>query len=372
MASTLGTRIKVTLFGQSHGPAIGVVIDGLPAGEAVDMEALQAFLRRRAPGQSPLQTGRAEGDVPRILSGIVDGVTCGAPLCAVIDNTDARPEAYAALADVLRPGHADFPARMRDGGCADLRGGGHFSGRLTAPLCVAGGIALQLLARRGITVGAHIAAIGSMQDMPFDPAAVIAADLLPIAERNFPVRDETAGEAMRKHIAEVQATGDSIGGLITCYALGLPAGLGQPIFDGVENRVAQAVFGIPGVRGVSFGAGFDAAAMQGSEHNDAYVVRGDAIVTETNRHGGVLGGMTTGMPLQVHVAIKPTPSIAKPQQTVRLSTHQPETLSIEGRHDACIVPRAVPCVEATVAITLLDLLLEGGTGHGYANPSAGD
>lgn len=360
MSSTIGSRVRVTIFGQSHGEAIGCVIDGLPAGERIDLDALQAFLGRRAPGRSPLATARKEADNPRFLSGLVDGTTCGAPLCAIIENGDVRSQDYAALADLPRPGHADYPARLRYGDSVDLRGGGHFSGRLTAPLCIAGGIALQLLARKGITIGAHILSIAGISDEPFDSAQIDAQDLRQIAGQTFPVRDAQAGEAMRKAIEDAAADGDSVGGEIACYALGLPGGLGDPMFDGVENRLSHAIFGIPAIRGVSFGAGFSVATMRGSAHNDAYIVEEGQLRTATNHHGGVLGGITTGMPLALQVAIKPTPSIAAPQQTVRLSTMQTDTLRITGRHDPCIVPRAVPCVEAAVAIVLLDMLVEKG------------
>lgn len=360
MSSTIGERIRITVFGESHGEAVGVVLEGLPAGEPVDGDCLQAFLNRRAPGRSPLASARSEADRPRFLSGLKAGRATGAPLCAVIDNGDARPEDYASVADVPRPGHADYPASVRYGGHADLRGGGHLSGRLTAPLCVAGGIALQALARRGVTVGAHIASIGEEMDTPFDPVLVSADDLLAPGKRPFPVIGEEAGARMQAAIAEAMACGDSIGGTVECGATGLAAGLGAPIFGGVESRLSALLFGIPAVRGVSFGAGFEAARMRGTQHNDAYAVRGGAVVTETNRHGGVLGGMTTGMPLLLHVAIKPTPSIAAAQRSVRLSTLRGEAIRVHGRHDPCIVPRAVPCVEAATALALLDVLLEGG------------
>lgn len=360
MASTIGNRVRVTLFGQSHGEAVGVVVDGLPAGEAIDMQALQAFLNRRAPGRGMTGTSaRREADAPRLLSGLVDGKTCGAPLCAVIDNGDARPADYASLADLPRPGHADYPAHIRFGGHADTRGGGHFSARLTAPLCVAGGITLQLLARRGITVGAHIAAIGDVEDTPLDALHPAKEALRAIGGKAFPVQDDAAGERMRALIAQASAQGDSIGGRVACVAMGMPPGLGSPPFGGVENRLAAMLWGIPAVRGIAFGAGFDAATMRGSAHNDEYVLRAGKIATATNHHGGVLGGMTTGMPVYVQAAFKPTPSIERAQRTVRLSDNTAQALTLQGRHDACVVPRAVPCVEAAVGLVLLDLLCEG-------------
>lgn len=363
MSSTIGERVRVTLFGQSHGEAVGVVVDGLPAGEAVDLDMLQVFLNRRAPGGRFGASGRQEPDRPKVLSGLLDGKTCGAPLCAVIDNADARPADYRALAGLPRPGHADYPAHARFGGHADLRGGGHFSARLTAPLCVAGGIALQLLARRGITVGAHIAAIDGIEDAPTQPVRPSPEAILAPGGKAFPVMDDAAGARMQARMAQAAGDGDSVGGVVACTAIGLPAGLGSPVFGGVENRLSAMLFGIPAVRGIAFGAGFEAARMTGAAHNDAYIVCEGEVATATNHHGGVLGGMTTGMPLRVSVAFKPTPSIAREQDTVRLADLQPQRLAVRGRHDACVVPRAVPCVEAAVALVLLDLLCEGATAY---------
>ncbi len=354
MSSVFGRRLKVSIFGQSHAEAIGVVIDGFPAGFAVDEAALRAFLRRRAPGQAAFATLRRETDEPELISGLVDGVTCGAPICAVIRNADTHSEDYRELRDQPRPSHADYPADVRYGGAQDVRGGGHFSGRLTAALCVAGGLCRQYLASRGITVGAHIAAIGGVQDTPFDEVKVTAADF---SDDPFPVRDAAAGEAMRALIEQARVEGDSVGGIVECAAVGLPAGLGDPIFDGLENRLAAAIFGIPAVRGIEFGNGFEAAALRGSQNNDCYYADGDVIRTVTNHHGGVLGGITTGMPLVFRVAFKPTPSIAQAQPTLNRRTGAVEPLVIRGRHDPCIVPRAVPCVEAACAIVLCDYLI---------------
>ena len=359
--NTLGNKLKVTIFGQSHGHSIGCVVDGLPAGFRPDMEQLAAFMARRAPGRSSLSTQRKETDTPEILSGMVDGALCGAPLCAVIKNSDHNSADYAALKDIPRPSHADFTARMKYGESCDLRGGGAFSGRLTAPLCFAGGIALQILAHRGIRIGAHIAQVGNILDRTPDLAAIDTAALDRLSEKALPVFDNTAILAMTQRIENAAQDGDSVGGMIRCFAIGLPAGIGEPMFGGVENRLAAALFGIPAVRGVSFGDGFDAAAMRGSEHNDPYLVKDGAVVTQTNHAGGVLGGITTGMPLVVNVAIKPTPSIAREQNSVDLSTMQNTTLQIHGRHDPCIVPRAVPVVEAVTALTLLDMMMEDAT-----------
>ncbi len=354
MSSVFGRKLKVSIFGQSHAEAIGVVIDGFPAGFSVDEAALGAFMHRRAPGQSAFSTPRREADEVEFVSGLVNGVTCGAPICALIRNANTRSEDYRELRDQPRPSHADYPADVRYGGAQDVRGGGHFSGRLTAALCVAGGLCLQYLATRGIAIGAHIAAIGGIQDTPFDAVSVTPADF---SDALFPVRDAVAEEAMRAVIEQAHAEGDSVGGIVECAAVGLPAGIGDPIFDGLENQLAAAVFGIPAVRGIEFGNGFEAAALRGSQNNDCYCTDGDAVRTTTNRHGGVLGGISTGMPLIFRAAFKPTPSIAKEQVTLNRRTGAMEPLTIRGRHDPCIVPRAVPCVEAACAIVLCDYLI---------------
>ena len=356
MASYLGEHIHVSVFGQSHSPAIGVVVDGLPAGERVDMEELGRFLKRRAPGQNATSTPRKEADLPQFLSGLVDDVTCGAPLAALIENTNTRSQDYAQLRDKPRPGHADFTAQVKYGGFQDVAGGGHFSGRLTAPLCIAGGICLQILKRRGIEVAAHIASIAGEADRPFDPMGESVETLDALKRAPFPVMDEKAGERMRKVILQAKEEGDSVGGIVECLVTGVPAGLGEPMFGGMENRLAAALFGIPAVKGVEFGAGFGVATMRGSENNDPFTLKDGKLVTETNHAGGILGGITNGMPLVFRLAVKPTPSIAKQQQTVSLSKKQVEELVVTGRHDPCIVPRAVPVVEAVTALTILDLL----------------
>lgn len=356
MASYLGEHIHVSVFGQSHSPAIGVVVDGLPAGERVDMEELGHFLKRRAPGQNATSTPRKEADLPQFLSGLVDDVTCGAPLAALIENTNTRSQDYAQLRDKPRPGHADFTAQVKYGGFQDVAGGGHFSGRLTAPLCIAGGICLQMLRRRGIEVAAHIVSVAGEADRPFDPIGETVETMDALKRAPFPVLDEKAGERMRKVILQAKEEGDSVGGIVECLVTGVPAGLGDPMFGGMENRLAAALFGIPAVKGVEFGAGFGVATMRGSENNDPFTVKDGKVVTETNHAGGILGGITNGMPLVFRLAFKPTPSIAKQQQTVSLSKNQVEELVVTGRHDPCIVPRAVPVVEAVTALVLSDLL----------------
>ncbi len=355
MSNLIGNRVRLMIYGQSHAPAIGAVLEGLPAGFAPDWEAVSAFMARRAPGKSPLSTARKEADLPEILSGLNErGETCGAPLAMRILNGDSRSKDYDALRDVPRPGHADYTAAVKFAGANDIRGGGQFSGRLTAPLCFAGALAAQLLTQRGVTVRARIAAIAGIRDAAIDP---VRPDLASIGTGEMAVVDASAGERMREAILEAREAGDSVGGVIECFATGLPAGLGDPMFDGVENLLARALFGIPAVRGVEFGAGFAASAMRGSEHNDAFRMEKGRVTTATNNHGGILGGITTGMPLIVRAAIKPTPSIGREQQSVSLSRGENAALAVRGRHDPCIVPRAVPCVEAAVALTLLDLML---------------
>ena len=357
MSSEFGSILKIGVFGQSHGKAIGVTVHGLPAGETVDLEELQRFMDRRAPGRNAQSTARKEADRPVFLSGLAENITCGAPLCAMIENGDHHSSDYAELADKPRPAHADYTAWVKWNGTADMRGGGHFSGRLTAPQCIAGGIAKQILARRGIHVGAHLLAVGSAREerFPLRPTRELFDS---IAAKEFPVVNDAAGEEMKAVIAEARSRGDSIGGCIECAVTGLPAGLGSPMFDGVENRLAQALFGIPAVKGVDFGAGFDVVERRGSENNDPFVLEDGRIVTASNHAGGILGGITNGMPVTMRVALKATPSISLPQQTVSLSRMEPAELVIRGRHDPCVAHRAVPVVEAVAAIVALDMLLE--------------
>lgn len=349
MSSSYGENIRLTVFGQSHSSAIGMTMEGIPAGETIDMEQLNRFLARRAPGKNRYSTARKEADAPEFLCGIVEDVTCGTPLTAIIRNTDTRSSDYALLKVVPRPGHADYTAQIKYGGHQDYAGGGHFSGRLTAPLCIAGGICKQLLEKEGITVLSRIASIGTVEDN----GELIAST----AEKDFPVVDDAQGEKMKALIDEKKREGDSVGGVVECVVLGLPAGLGDPIFDGMENRIAHIVFGIPAVKGLEFGEGFASARLTGSENNDPFCVEDGVIRTETNRCGGILGGITNGMPLTFKAAFKPTPSIAKQQKSVDLSDKTETFLIVPGRHDPCIVHRAVPCVEAAAAIAVYDALL---------------
>ena len=358
MSSYLGKNLHVSIFGQSHSTAIGVSVDGLPAGEKIDLEELQAFLNRRAPGRDATATPRKEADSPKILCGLVDDVTCGAPLCAVIENTNTRSKDYDNLRDIPRPGHADYTAQIRYGGYQDVRGGGHFSGRLTAPLCIAGGIAIQILKRRGIEIAAHIRSVGESEDRLFDAMGESIETLQELKNKKFPVLDDEAEEAMRAVIMQAKAQQDSVGGVVECIVTGLPAGLGDPMFGGVEGRLAGVLFGIPAVKGVEFGAGFDVAKMRGSENNDPFMMENGAVRAKSNRAGGILGGITTGMPLVFRMAFKPTPSISREQDSISLRRGENAKLIVEGRHDPCIVPRAVPVVEAAAAVVLLDILLD--------------
>jgi chorismate synthase len=334
MINTFGSNFVIKIFGESHGPEIGVQIEGVPRGKELDIKKLRSFLDRRAPGRSELSSGRCEDDTPEFLTGIKEGVFTGDPIIAVIKNKDVRSKDYSAFKNTPRPGHADFPAMVRAKSDTVPPGGGAFSGRMTAPLCIAGGIALQLLGERGIEVQAGIASIGGF----------------------------TEEEQMREAVLKAKEAGDSLGGIISCTVTGLPVGVGEPMFDGLENKIAQAVFAIPAVKGIEFGAGFAAAGMKGSENNDEYFIREGGsqcsdIYTRTNNAGGILGGMSTGMPVELRVAVKPTPSIARPQRSVNMNSFKEEEIRVTGRHDPCIVPRAVPCVEAAVAIAVYDLLL---------------
>ena len=349
MSSTYGENLKLSIFGQSHGPAIGVVLDGIPAGLPVDPEKLQAFLNRRAPGQNDWSTPRKEEDRPEFLGGVLDGYTCGAPIAAVIYNKNTRSGDYENLKNCPRPGHADYTAQIKYGGFQDAAGGGHFSGRLTAPLCIAGGLCKQWLEEMGIYIGAHILSIGSIYDDRFDPLApqldAIGAD--------FPVLNPGIQAPMQSQITQARLGGDSICGEIECTITGLPAGIGEPMFGGVESRIAQIVYGIPAVKGLEFGEMFP----YGSTNNDPFTAADGMVKAATNHAGGILGGITNGMPVIFTVAMKPTPSIGLPQQTVNLKTGEVTTIEVKGRHDPCIVPRAVPVVEAAAAIAIYDLIL---------------
>ena len=358
MSSSWGKQLKISVFGESHGPAVGVVMDGLPASETIDTEALLAFMDRRRPGKNRFSTQRSETDEPIILSGVYQNKTTGTPLTIMIKNSDTHSSDYTQMAQLARPSHGDYTGYLRYNGANDPRGGGHFSGRLTAPLTAAGGIALQILAHMGITVGAHLSSIGPVCDRAYDPVALTADDLHAAAARPFPVLDEKIGEEMQQLIEECRMSQDSVGGIVECAVLGFPAGIGSPMFDGLENRIASLLFGVPAVKGVSFGDGFDIAGKKGSEMNDPFRIKDGKVVTSTNHNGGILGGISSGMPIILKAAFKPTPSISQKQDTVNFVENENASIEIVGRHDPCVVPRAVPVVEAVVALALLDALLE--------------
>ena len=354
MKNSFGQSVCLTIFGESHGAAVGCVIDGLAPGIKVDEDFIARQLTRRRPS-SALDTPRQEKDEFKIISGVFSGRTTGTPLTIVIpnENTISRDYNYGPA----RPAHADFSAYCKYHGFEDYRGGGHFSGRLTAPMCIAGGICMQLLEHEGVRIRARILSIGTVTDSaPFDA---------PVAGKPFPAVSDGAATTMQEEIAQAKADGDSVGGVIECVIDGLPAGIGEPMFGGLENLIARTVFAIPAVKGVDFGAGFAAARLRGSENNDPFRVQNGHIVTETNNCGGILGGISTGMPVVFRAAFKPTPSISRTQASVSLSRMENETLVIHGRHDPCIVPRAVPCVEAAAAIAVLDAVMERKKELGY-------
>lgn len=354
MSSMTGNKIKISVFGQSHSKGIGVVIDGLPAGKEIDMKKVLGLMDRRAPGKNSLSTQRKESDTPEILSGLVNGVTCGAPLAMVIYNENHHSADYNNIIDMPRPSHADFSANVRYNGFNDVSGGGHFSGRLTAPLCFAGAVCMQILEDMGIEIQAHIQKIKNVYDDKIDYVNIGKWNT---AEKAFPVINDEKGKLMIAEIEKAREHCDSVGGVIECAVTGVKAGYGDPMFDGVENQLAKNIFGIPAVKGIEFGNGFDATDLYGSENNDDFCIADGEIKTTTNNSGGINGGITNGMPIVFRTAIKPTPSIFKEQNSVSLKNKTEEKLQIKGRHDPCIVQRAVPVVEAVTAITILDILI---------------
>lgn len=356
MSSTYGEKIKISVFGESHGGGIGVVIDGLPSGEKIDFDRVLAQMARRAPGRDKTATPRKESDLPKILSGMLENSLTGAPLCAVIENTNTKSGDYKSIMSCPRPGHSDYTAFVKYGGANDVRGGGHFSGRLTAPIVFAGAICRQLLERRGIKIAAHIQSIGGVEDAPFNPVEIDGGLIDELNNSSFALIDKGAEEKMRAVVEDARMSLDSVGGVIECAVTGIDAGLGEPMFDGVEGVIAKAVFGIPAVKGIEFGRGFELASMRGSQSNDAFFYKDGRVVTATNNCGGILGGITNGMPVIFRAAIKPTPSIAQKQSTVDLQKKENASLEIKGRHDPCIVPRAVPVIEAITAVALINLM----------------
>ncbi|MGO3751543.1 MAG: chorismate synthase [Peptoniphilaceae bacterium] len=360
MSYSFGDIFKISLFGQSHSEEMGILIDGLPAGKKIDLDFINCELDRRRPGKNNYSTSRKESDKFRIVSGLVDGYTCGAPLCGLIKNKDFKSKDYSQLKDKPRPSHADFPAYIKYKTFNDINGGGQFSGRMTAPMTIGGAIAKKILEEKNIFIGAHIKSIKNIEDSKIDYANVKYEDLKSIASKEFPVIDEKIGRNMIELIEDIKSKKDSLGGIVEVVVFGLPIGLGEPIYNSVEAKISSAIFSIPGVRGIEFGTGFKASEMTGSQHNDEYYYRGSKVRTKTNNSGGVIGGMTNGMPLIFKVAIKPTSSIGKIQKTVNLKDKRDTDLEISGRHDPCIVPRALPALESITAIALLDLMMVGG------------
>ena len=364
MGSVWGNNLKLSIFGESHGGGIGCVLDGFPSGVAYDESFVLAEMDRRAPGKNRQSTARREKDLPKVLSGVFDGKTTGTPISCVIENTDTRSGDYCNLVEHPRPGHADYTGQVRFHGCNDPRGGGHFSGRLTAPLVFAGAMCKLFLHEKGITVGSHIASVGQIMDTPFDDVTVAQPQLDALRQQEYPVINPRAQQAMLDLIEQARSTQDSVGGIIECAVVGLPAGLGSPMLQTAEGRISSMLFSVPAVKGVEFGAGFAIASMFGSEANDCMQLENGAVRSDSNNNGGILGGITSGMPVIVRAAIKPTPSISREQMTLNLTTQSVEPLVIHGRHDPCIVTRAAPVVEAAVAIAITDLYREA---YGYAS-----
>ncbi len=356
MSGMWGSKIKLSIFGESHGNAIGITIDGLPAGFSIDMDKIMMEMARRAPGKSSLSTPRKESDIPEILSGYFEGKTTGAPLCAIIRNSNTKSKDYSKLKDVMRPGHADYTGAVRYKGFNDYRGGGHFSGRITAPLVFAGAICKQILEVKGIIVSAHINSIGKIKDCSFLESDISDELLNSFKEKELPLINTKLEDEMRQEILSARSSGDSIGGTIECAILGVSPGIGDPFFDSVESTLAHLMFSVPAVKGIEFGKGFDISKMRGSEANDEYYLENGNIKTKTNNNGGILGGITNGMPIIFNVVIKPTASIFKEQNTVNIVTMEETTLCIEGRHDPCIVQRALPVIEAVAAIGITELM----------------
>lgn len=354
MSSEIGNKIKVSIFGESHGPAIGAIIDNLPAGEKIDTDELLLFMKRRQGGNNPYSTPRKEDDLPEFISGIKDGITTGAPLCLLIKNNNTRSSDY--KVDIPRPGHADFTSYIKYDGFSDLQGGGHFSGRLTAPLCAAGGILIQILKRRGINIISHLLSVKDIYDTPIN-YLTYDKEQEKVKNFDFPAFDKEKSKEMQNIILSAKREGDSVGGCVECGIYGVPAGIGNPIFDGIENRISASIFALGGVRGIEFGLGFEASKVFGSENNDEFFIENEEIKTKTNNHGGVLGGISSGMPIVFKTAFKPTPSISKNQASISISEKKNTTLSTNGRHDPCIAVRAVVCVEAVAAIAISDFIL---------------
>lgn len=360
MSSMWNNRISISMFGEAQGAAIGIVIDNLPPGEYIDTNLLGQFLSRRNRKNSDMPAQRSENDLPQIMSGLIGNRTTGSPLCAFIKNNYSQPVDYSNLSKLARPGHADYTGTLRYKGFNDVRGGGHLSGRLTAPLCFAGAVCGQILERRGIYTGAHILSIHNIKDTSFSQTDVSREDIIKVRYKKFPVINDRKGKLMQNDIKKALECMDSLGGIIECASINVPAGVGSPIFDGLENSISQLIFGIPAVKGLEFGAGFTSAKLTGSQNNDEFYVNDSGhVLTHTNNHGGILGGISSGMPITLKVAVKPTASIPRPQDTVDYSAMKNETINGNGsEHNPCLVPQAVPCVEAAVNIALLSHMID--------------
>ena len=354
MKNTIGSQLTMTLFGESHGRAIGCVLDGLPAGMPVDMKLMEQMLAGRRPSGAG-STARKEQDIPEIISGVKDGRTEGTPLTILIANNDARREDYDALKNIPRPSHADYTAHVKYLGYEDASGGGHFSGRLTAVMTAAGAICAGILRTKGILIGTHIRRIGNVEDRPFSED--LETDLTALNEMTFPVLDQNASEQMRQLISDAAAEGDSVGGILETCAMGIPAGIGEPAFDSLESTIAHAMFSIPGVKGISFGTGFGLAGMKGSEANDPWALKDGRVISLSNHSGGINGGISNGMPIVYSLVLRPTPSIAKPQKSVDLTKMEETEITVHGRHDAAIVSRAGTVSTAMCAFALLDAMI---------------
>lgn len=359
MSFSFGTALRLTIFGESHGKALGLVIDGLPSGEEISWDDVRLKMKRRAPGQQSYTTGRSEPDEFEILSGVKEDITNGGSLSAIIRNQNARSKDYEALRNIPRPMHSDYPAMVKYGDAYNGAGGGFFSGRMTAPLVLAGAILTCILEKRGIIIGAHIYSIGDIQDIPWDPAKLSKEKLQTMNQEIFPVESVEKAADMKKEIEKVQREGDSIGGVVECGVTGLPVGIGEPFFEGLESVISHAVFSIPGVKALEFGSGFQGTTMRGSDHNDPFQFVEGSVTTPSNNHGGILGGLSTGMPLILRAGFKPTASIFLDQDTVNLETGENGKIKIQGRHDPCIVPRGVVCVESAVAIAIAEMMIKG-------------
>ncbi|WP_288479223.1 chorismate synthase [Clostridium thermobutyricum] len=358
MSGIWGRNLKVSIFGESHGTGIGITIDGLPSGFEIDLDKVNFEMGRRAPGKSPLSTARKEGDNVEILSGFFEGKTTGTPLCGIIRNKDNRSRDYGKLRDLMRPGHADYTGNVRYNGFNDYRGGGHFSGRITAPIVFAGAICKQILEKEGIKITSHVKSIGKVEDINFNSLEIEEEIMNNLLNMELPVLDKSVEKKMREEILNAKSEGDSVGGIIECAITGIKAGVGSPFFYSIESVISHLLFSVPAVKGVEFGEGFNITKLRGSEANDSMYYDGDQVKTRTNNNGGVIGGISNGMPIIFRAGIKPTASIIKKQETINIKTKENEELVIEGRHDPCIVQRAIPVIECIAAVGILDLMKE--------------